>query len=1049
MKGPEKVRSLILERLESDFMGPIYGRKEEIDFASKGPDSEYLTGKLYPKKTKVEEEEKQRIAEEAGYTPIEQDLEKEIEKKFDKPSSMGLSFFLQNSASAFELKLQLEAGVYQQKKKEIITEKKEEKKIIKVWKRKQQTMIATFPVDLEPNSNGSKFKTVKTDDGVEGLKIRYKTRKWKNLLQVSVFIVNTHSYSDEETYIAHNEKIFFQAGFKISANKNCEIVKFPSDSSYIKEDTLNALLYRDKSVYAVGHTCSADWRESDNGTLESIETSWIPRYFVPDVDETGHHSINEIYNAAKIGESKPEALLKRIKTLPSLYQGWISDEKEKISRLSGNFSQAAEDQLTQAERLFRRMERSIHYMESNKELLSAFKLANKAMVKTASWNKIDDLNWRPFQLGFVLLTLQSAIDSKSPDRELADLLWFPTGGGKTEAYLLLMATVLFYRKLKKGSLNSKDGLGVFTRYTLRALTLDQFKRLAGTVSACEIVRREAISESEEENDTNNNFSLGMWVGEAATPNTFIAAKEDKNKIKVIKECPCCNDPLEWGLDEQREMAFAKCNSAVCEISTVLRTLPIHVIDEEIYRVVPSVIIGTVDKFVQVIRRPKDARKIFGLEDGNIEPPDLIIQDELHLISGPLGTMVGGIELIIGALCENDQNIGPKIIGSTATIQRAGDQILGLYAKPFNQFPVNITNVDDSFFAVTKEDSPGRIYAGVTTACSSATYCLQAVSAILLQAIKSKKIEQFENMDIDPYSTLVAYFNNLRTLRGATILLQEDTKASIAGYASRREEDEITYDNPEELTGSIEQSELEDILVRLEKDKEDNDHIAILLASVMISVGLDIARLGLMVVDSQPKTIAEYIQATSRVGRNKIPGLILTVFNEYRPRDKSHYENFKNLHTNLYRFVESTSVTPFAPRARQKILPAILVTLSIRELNLDNSYGINEMQAKTIRDKVIPKILKRVEIIDPLEIDDTKLELESIIEKWLARGSIGTLWNDYNELGSLLISAEAYSAKKAVGVTENVAFQSPNSARNVEASVRIKARKTVSDRSLRG
>ena len=163
-------------------------------------------------------------------------------------------------------------------------------------------MITTFPVDLELNSNGSKFKKVKTDNGIEGLKIRYKTRKWNDLLQVSVFIVNTHPYSDEETYIAHNEKIFFQAGFKISANKNCEIVKFPSDSSYIKEDTLNALLYRDKSVYAVGHTCSADWRESDNGTLESIETSWIPRYFVPDVDEAGHHSINEIFNAAKIGK---------------------------------------------------------------------------------------------------------------------------------------------------------------------------------------------------------------------------------------------------------------------------------------------------------------------------------------------------------------------------------------------------------------------------------------------------------------------------------------------------------------------------------------------------------------------------------------------------------------------------------------------------------------------------------------------------------------------------------------------------------------------------
>ena len=256
--------------------------------------------------------------------------------------------------------------------------------------------------------------------------------------------------------------------------------------------------------------------------------------------------------------------------------------------------------------------------------------------------------------------------------------------------------------------------------------------------------------------------------------------------------------------------------------------------------------------------------------------------------------------------------------------------------------------------------------------------------------------------------------------------------------------------PEELTGSADQSRLEETLSRLEIPFDINqDHISVLVASVMISVGLDISRLGLMVVDSQPKTISEYIQATSRVGRGKIPGLILTIFNEYRPRDKSHFENFKNLHLNLYRFVENTSVTPFAPRARQKLIPAILISLSIMELKLSKNFGINDEQAKIIREKIIPKILERIEKSDPMEVEDASIEMEDYLSKWLARGRIGILWEDKNELGSLFISQEAHAAKKAVGVIDDIAFPAPNSARNVEASVRIIARNSITTKSLEG
>ena len=199
----------------------------------------------------------------------------------------------------------------------------------------------------------------------------------------------------------------------------------------------------------------------------------------------------------------------------------------------------------------------------------------------------------------------------------------------------------------------------------------------------------------------------------------------------------------------------------------------------------------------------------------------------------------------------------------------------------------------------------------------------------MQTLNQKDIQELPNKDKDPYSTLVVYFNALRVLGGARVMLQEDTVSSIKTYAKRREEEVRKFDAPYELTGQIDQEELEGTLRSLEAEYGSQDHINILLASVMISVGLDISRLGLMVVDGQPKTIAEYIQSTSRVGRGSIPGLVLTLFNEFKARDKAHYESFIDWHQSLYRYVEPTSVTPYSPRAREKPCQEFLLLTVLR------------------------------------------------------------------------------------------------------------------------
>jgi len=1075
MNKQEKVREILIERFEQDLIGPHDGDLcEEIYFARQGPDSEYFTGKLYSKRTKREEDENAQLLEETGRAQVEQVLESEIQKKFDKPSSMGLSFFVRTDKEEFELNAYFSAGMYKSKSKKVEVQKKiisnldsetglweakdskgetldlfetkeevesfAEKQIetqtIKYWTRQD---FKDIPSTIKISLKKSDYEPKNFSPEIDGLSINYKVRRWRDLYQVSIFVLNEFKLKKTDKSIQSNEKTFFQTQLRISSTQDSRIVKIPSESAYFKEDKLNDMLFRDRESYAVGHTCSADWFMDDDKNI-NVVTTWLPKYFIPDVDETGHSSIDQSYSADELSNLNADDLISKLQTLPNLYAKWISEEKKIVDNLRKDQKEIALMQINLATNILKRMEESLSQIKADSKLMKAFQLANRAMVKVYEWKANQQpLCWRPFQLGFVLLSLESSINPGSKHRNTSDLLWFPTGGGKTEAYLLLMSIILFFRRLKKGGLDFEDGLAVFTRYTLRALTLDQFKRLVGTICACEIVRRTELNETRK----GKSFSIGMWVGKDATPNLIDDAIKEIDRIKVLKNCPCCGNKLKI----DKETTQTACDNSDCEIASSLGDLPFYVIDEQIYNVIPSVLIGTVDKFVQIIRRPKDARRLFSLDRAEIDPPDLIIQDELHLISGPLGSVVGAIEMIIEAYCSNQSGIGPKVIGSTATIQRAEEQIRGLYSKDHNQFPVNISNVDNSFFAVTKKDSPGRIYMGVSTACSSEQYILQSVSAILLQAIKSKKFDQYDVDDLDPYSTLVAYFNNLKQLGAATVLLQEDTKQSISGYANRRKESVRNYDAPEELTGSADQSKLEETLTRLESRFNSNDHISVLVASVMISVGLDISRLGLMVVDSQPKTISEYIQATSRVGRGKIPGLILTVFNEYRPRDKSHFENFKNLHLNLYRFVENTSVTPYAPRARQKLLPAVLISLSIKELDLKDSFGISHDQASIIRKEVIPKILDRIKISDHLEVNDAQEEMEEILIKWLSRGSIPRLWVDQNELESLFISQEAHAAKKAVGLIDGIAFPAPNSARNVEASVTVTAKGLVSTKYL--
>jgi hypothetical protein len=679
-------------------------------------------------------------------------------------------------------------------------------------------------------------------------------------------------------------------------------------------------------------------------------------------------------------------------------------------------------------------------------------------------------------LAFILLNLPALTDPlreerSHPTQAIADVLWYPTGGGKTEAYLGLTAFTLAMRRLqgKVGNYDGRAGVAVLMRYTLRLLTLQQFQRAAALICACESLRREDSAKWGDE-----PFRIGLWVGQRSTPNWNSESDEIVKEYRKtgyfrstatggqgsphqLTNCPWCGTPINPGSDivvetykngQCRTMVYCPSNDCPFNQKNARREgLPILVVDEEVYRRLPSLLIATVDKFAQMpwkgeaqmlfgkvngyctrhgYRSPEvedrnshPALKVFGYPAAETEPvsplrpPDLIIQDELHLINGPLGTLVGLYETAVDNLCSwqwQGKTVRPKVIASSATIRKAPAQVNSLYLRQTNIFPPNGLLVQDNFFSrhrTPDEENPGRLYLGI---CASGKR-IKAVIIRVYVAVLSAAQYLYEKYgaSVDPYMTLVGYFNALRELGGLRRVLDDAIRTRLRqmekrGLANRQ----LGTYSINELTSRISATDIPEILDRLgatfdpahdeerkkkhksgEKISPSSYPIDVLLATNMISVGVDVPRLGLMVVEGQPKYTSEYIQATSRIGR-RYPGLVVTVYNWARPRDLSHYERFEHYHATLYQQVEALSVTPFSPRAIDRGLTALLVSF-LRLYGFD--FNSNESAAQLKRDHpfvqtAIEEISRRAGLVTGnLQVEqDVRAELTSRIDHWLARAA---------------------------------------------------------------
>ena len=796
------------------------------------------------------------------------------------------------------------------------------------------------------------------------------------------------------------------------------------------------LQFRRAFDYASGIGCAAEPMETtEGGACYSVRTCWIPS---AEVEFVGH-----LEAAAVPGvELRMEALatIASVQQARALlgplvehYRAWIDQQESDIEGESG----LEEQRRAVANELVARARLAANRIEAGIELLAiddvreAFCLANRAMARQARQREAQKMHaaatlvsgptWRAFQLGFILLNLRGLHDPSHPDRAMVDLLFFPTGGGKTEAYLGLAAFSLVLRRLRNPGRRGA-GVNVLMRYTLRLLTLDQLSRASALICALELERQERYRAGDKRLG-DWPFEIGLWVGSAATPNRM-GRKGDKGPGRdktaytryhafrshsrtnpspiPLENCPWCGTKFEphsfrlIPIEAEPEDLRISCVSPHCEFRGD-RPLPIVAVDEPIYRRLPGFLIATVDKFA-ALPWMGPSGKLFGLVEryddkgfysaaepgfgkplgGPLPPPELIIQDELHLISGPLGTVAGIYETAIGCLSERDlgngQFLRPKIVASTATVRQAENQIRALFARPFSRvFPPSGPNRRDSFFARTHppEQSPARLYLGIGAQGRSLKVVLLRTALALLSAGQTLYLESgcnVPNNPADPYMTALGYFNSLRELGGSRRIVEDEITSRLRRYGSRRRRDPVDtlfsrreIGEPLELTSRVSTNQVSEAKRRLGQSASADDRVDVALATNMISVGLDITRLGLMLVLGQPKSSAEYIQATSRVGRDpQRPGLVVTLLNVHKPRDRSHYERFGYYHSTFYRAVEATSITPFSPRAMDRALASAVVSLARHWIpGFGEAMGASAIQGhRTELDRVIQVFAER-------------------------------------------------------------------------------------------
>ncbi len=981
--SPTPVRDHLVDALYADLVGPFIGAHEHESSKEllRNPADWYLTGFLVPETDREPPPDELDGPGEGDDVPKDDSDEEEQPTKRPKlfPASMGMSVLLPPDADLTHVTARVSFARYVP---EWTKDDGERGRGKKYWRRvPQPTEAVSIALDEAKVRAGHPLKNAPTVV-LEGRLATFERDLpgiQKGTRALSLFVVNREPVHDDD--LGRTGRTLFQVQLELECGGDGFLPR-PDRSGLVAHSDADAqvmdLHYRGHMEYAVGHNVAAEPVAGEGGRCTRVRTRWIPRTEVRLVDP---RRVGEVTVAmeelAQLADA--DAVEAALGQLPTLYSAWL-DATEDKDALSGPRAAVRAELLGEARFACQRIRAGIDRLKSDPDARLAFQLANSVMAAAAR-RRSPHLyaggavpEWRLFQLAFVLLNLDGITDPRHADRETVELIFFPTGGGKTEAYLGVIAYALILRRMNgRGTDHGGLGVAVLLRYTLRLLTLDQLARATTLICALEVLRRERP-----ELLGTTRFSIGLWVGKSATPNRFSELFDELDAFKAqrrktlpvpLEACPWCGHPLDSPGVEARpskkscERVVVRClNGGSCDFDNRHPDgLPLVFIDEQVYRELPSFVIATVDKFAMMPWRgetallfgrakwTKDGR-FFGPMDkkpkgakeltGYLPAPDVIVQDELHLITGPLGTMVGLYEIPIQLLAsrgEGESRFSPKIIASTATANHARQQIRALYGQKRGTaiFPPPAVDALETYFSQVNVTDAGRLYVGVAAPGHPIKRILLRVYLALLTA--AKKLASDESLPAaqrDSVLTLVGYFNSLRELGAMRRLVEDDIRTHAATRSARVPRDGLGVSpwfadreihEPLELTSRRSTGEINEAKNRLGNAHAVEKTTDVVLASNMISVGVDIGRLGLMVVAGQPKTTSEYIQASSRVGRSRQrPGLVVTCFNVNRPRDRSHYEHFVAYHESFYRHVEAQSVTPFAPRALDRGLTGALV-----------------------------------------------------------------------------------------------------------------------------
>ncbi len=1015
------VRELLQLAVIDDLLGPADGPDEEI--VGMSVRDRYLVGKLAPMDTAPDAAETDTFGESGR--PDSEERDEEVDTSTNQslvPSSVGFTFCVDGELE--DVQLFANWGRYERTQSEL--ENEETGKSPRCWKRIPSGGSAVVPLKkrtIEPIRIDAECPSVVVQGSVSA-----PLENGDRL--VTIFLVNTQTMPPQN----QDQAWIFQPELIVRDMEGRAVFRrrpILRADEFDEEREALEMIYRDRVEFAVGHGISvhATVSEEDRERATEVRTAVLPEYEIQVTETPGlepedrpamrrmiEDGLLDMERLAELATpEKRYELVAGLKVLTDDYAEWIAENRNAIGSEVVGYDIPATEAMDRCNLILERLREGVDVLAADDRALAAFRFANRAMASQRVHSiyalakrrgdevTLDALNvrknrsWRPFQLAFMLLSIPALADPTHRDRTqpleaFADLLWFPTGGGKTEAYLGVAAFTMGVRRLQgnMGGLDGGRGLAVIMRYTLRLLTLQQFQRATALICAMEVLRR---AEPEVWGDA--PFTIGLWVGQRVTPNTTDEShaaieKERDGKYGTgstpaqLTSCPWCGSEIAPGreirVDRDLGRTFIYCGDKYgrCEFSQAKSKnlgLPVLVVDDEIYRHPPSILIATVDKFAMMAWRGQ-VRALFGKANrecprhgllwpeadcnGNhtkkgsleavkvkeitpIRPPDLIIQDEFHLISGPLGTMVGLYETAVDELSTwavDGKAIRPKIVASTATVRKAEEQVNNVFLRRVSVFPPHGLDVEDNFFSVQRsvEDKPGRLYMGICSPGSSRPAVLIRVYVALLTAAQS--LFQRFGAAADPYMTVVGYFNSLRELGGMRRLAEDDVQTRAyrvqMSDVKRPGLSQRSVRIVDELTSRVSNKEIPKKLDQLEVkfkptwEKGETRAIDIVLATNMLSVGVDVNRIGLMVVNGQPKNTAEYIQATSRVGRS-FPGLVCTVLTWSRPRDLSHYETFEHYHATFYKHVEAQSVTPFAARALDRGLTGAMVSL----LRLEN------------------------------------------------------------------------------------------------------------------